>query len=281
MLLAQVIKNITADYLIIGGDLLDTPKPTAEEIGLMYDFIKACEKPVVLIAGNHEMVSKRKDCYQSLESMLKDLNIVHIQEQTIHDHIEYIPYNILHTDWSPTGHAKIAVTHVRGEIPPHVTPEIDLSKFSAFDVVFAGDLHSKTNSQLNILYPGSPFTTSFHSEIPKNSNGYYLIDTDTAVYEWNEFNLPHLLRKKVSASDAMEADGYHHVIYAVEGDLEELQNIEDTELLDKKIVKNLTAPPTLNMSGNIHEELAEYLKTVKGIENVSEYITLFKEVTSK
>ena len=53
-------------------------------------------------------------------------------------------------------------THVRGEIPPHVKPEVDLDRFEDFPVVFAGDLHAHSNTQRNIVYPRSPMTTSFH-----------------------------------------------------------------------------------------------------------------------
>ena len=59
-------------------------------------------------------------------------------------------------------HGNICFTHVRGEIPPHVKPEMDLELFAKYDLVLAGDLHSYENSQKNILYPGSPVTTSFH-----------------------------------------------------------------------------------------------------------------------
>ena len=45
-------------------------------------------------------------------------------------------------------------THVRGEIPPHVKPEVDLDRFEDFPIVFAGDLHAHSNSQRNIVYPG-------------------------------------------------------------------------------------------------------------------------------
>ena len=37
-----------------------------------------------------------------------------------------------------------------------------LNRFKRFPVVFAGDLHAQKNSQRNIVYPGSPMTTSFH-----------------------------------------------------------------------------------------------------------------------
>jgi len=45
---------------------------------------------------------------------------------------------------------------------PHVKPEVDLDRFEDFPVVFAGDLHAHSNTQRNIVYPGSPMTTSFH-----------------------------------------------------------------------------------------------------------------------
>ena len=70
--------------------------------------------------------------------------------------------------------SKPLFTHVRGEIPPHVKPEVELDRFEDFPVVFAGDLHAHSNTQKNIVYPGSPMTTSFHRKEVKT--GYILIN---------------------------------------------------------------------------------------------------------
>ena len=79
-------------------------------------------------------------------------------------------------------------THVRGEIPPHVTPEVDLDRFNDFPVVYAGDLHSHSNTQRNIVYPGSPMTTSFHRDVVKT--GYLLIDEEDDSWHGNSLTYP-------------------------------------------------------------------------------------------
>lgn len=280
IMLAEELNNIDCDYHIFGGDLLDVAKPSLEEVGLMYTFLSKIHKPIIMIAGNHEMDTKKLDNYRHISDMLQDLNVRVVREFETIDGIDYVPYNILHNKSWGVPQSDIAVTHVRGEIPPHVKPEVDLEKFNAYDKVFAGDLHSFTNSQLNILYPGSPFSTSFHRNIPSGTNGYFIIDTDNNSHQWYELCLPQLVRKTVSKAIDMVATTFHYTIYELEGSLEELAIVENSELLDKKITKDISAPPTLNMSGDIAEELAEFLVEVKEIpmEELKDYITLFKDI---
>ena len=150
-------------------------------------------------------------------------------------------------------------THVRGEIPPHVTPEVDLDRFNDFPVVFAGDLHSHSNTQRNIVYPGSPMTTSFHRDIVKT--GYLLINDDS-TWEWGEFTLPQLLRKTVDNENDMQPTMFHHTIYEIEGDVADLANVKNSELLDKKVVKR-SSEATLNLKNlTIEEELVEYMSAI-------------------
>lgn len=280
MLLAEELAKLDYNTIVIAGDLLDVAKPSIEEVGLLYDFLKVIrDREVILIPGNHEMDTKKLDCYRHIEGMLDDLEVHVIRDfQTKHG-IDFIPYNILHSNWhSPC--SKLAITHVRGEIPPHVEPEIDLGRFNEYDKVFAGDLHSYTNSQGIIYYPGSPFSTSFHRSVSSGSNGYFIIDSSTGDHEWIEFKLPQLVRKTISDAKDMVATDFHHTIYELEGDLETLAKIENSELLDKKITNDISAPATLNMTGDITEELAEFLVEIKEIkeEEIGEYITLFKDI---
>ena len=76
---------------------------------------------------------------------------------------------------------------------PHVKPEVDLDRFNDFPVVFAGDLHAHSNTQRNIVYPGSPMTTSFHRQ--EVETGYLLIDPKDWSWNWWPFTLPQLIRK--------------------------------------------------------------------------------------
>jgi hypothetical protein len=149
-------------------------------------------------------------------------------------------------------------THIRGEIPPHVKPEIDLDLLADFPVVFAGDLHAHSNTQRNIVYPGSPMTTSFHRSRVKT--GYLLINERDWSWMWEEFKLPQLIRQTVSDPSDMIPTDYDHTIYEIEGDIHDLAAVKNSDLLDKKVVKrNSEASLIINKDMSIDEELVEYL----------------------
>jgi len=157
-------------------------------------------------------------------------------------------------------------THVRGEIPPHVKPEVDLDRFEDFPIVFAGDLHAHSNSQRNIVYPGSPMTTSFHrTEV---QTGYILINPNTWKWMWEPFDLPQLIRKTVADPNEMIPTEYHHTIYELEGDIQDLANVKNSDLLDKKVVKRSSeAALVMNKDMSIQEELVEYLAYILELED--------------
>lgn len=278
--LIEMANNYDATTLIIGGDLMDVANPTIDEVGLMYDFLKQTNKlDCILIPGNHEMVTKKKDCYIGIEGMLEDLGVRVVRDFETIDGIDYIPYNIINDKW-PTTDSKVAVTHVRGEIPPHVKPEIPLERFAHYDKVFTGDLHSHANSQGNLLYPGSPYFTSFHRTDDSSGNGIFIIDTVDFSHEFVQLNLPQLIRRTVTSAEDMVATDFHHTIYELEGEMDDLAQVENSELLDKKVTTNITTEATLNLSGVVVEELEQYLREVKQVDEnkVSNYITEYEEV---
>ena len=162
---------------------------------------------------------------------------------------------------------KILFTHVRGEIPPHVVPEVNLDLFNGWSIVFAGDLHSHDNSQRNIVYPGSPLTTSFHrSEV---SNGFIAIDTSMMEYEWFDLGLPQLLRKTITDVSEMVKTDFHHTIYEITDAVDNLNKIENSELLDKKLRKNSSeATLILNDDMTIEEELSEFFAYILEIDPI-------------
>ena len=158
-------------------------------------------------------------------------------------------------------HGDILCTHVRGEIPPHVKPEVPLELFDRWKVVLAGDLHSYDNCQRNILYPGSPVSTSFHRSLV--STGVILFDTEDLSHKWIQLDVPQLIRKTAKVGDELVKDEYHHVIYEVEGDISELASIQDSELLDKKVVKKDTdVSLILDPEMSIEDEITEYMQYI-------------------
>lgn len=256
---------------IIGGDLFDR-LPNMEELELYFKFVEGCKIPTYIYPGNHEALKRNTTFLTYLKGVTNRINpLVEIIDDYWSSRelgIDIIPYNRLKEfEKDPTSyydvndHSRILCTHVRGEIPPHVKPEVDLSIFEDWDIVLAGDLHSYANSQLNILYPGSPITTSFHRNLV--DTGIILFDTSTLKHEWIKLEVPQLLRKTVQVGEELEAGEYHHVIYEVEGDLSQLGSIQDSDLLDKKVAKkdNDTAL-ILNSEMSIEDEICEYLRYI-------------------
>ena len=258
----EIEKCDRIDLHIIGGDLFDRV-PSMDELSLYFDFVKGVTKRTIIYDGNHEATRKNKTFFTNLKNATTSINpLVEVIDETYYEEDwAILPYADLHRKESIEGiDTEVLFTHVRGEIPPHVQPEVDLERFDKYRYVFSGDLHAHENTQRNIIYPGSPMTTSFHRNIVKT--GYLLID-DTWEWTWHEFDLPQLLRKTVVSEEEMVQTDFHHTIYEIEGDVSDLSNIKNSELLDKKVIKRKTeATLVLDKEMSMEEELNEYLSYI-------------------
>ena len=258
----EIEKCDKIDLHIIGGDLFDRV-PSMDELSLYFDFIKGVTKRTIIYDGNHEATRKNKTFFTNLKNATTSINpLVEVIDETYYEEDwAILPYADLHRKESIEGiDTEVLFTHVRGEIPPHVQPEVDLERFDKYRYVFSGDLHAHENTQRNIIYPGSPMTTSFHRNIVKT--GYLLID-DTWEWTWHEFDLPQLLRKTVVSEEEIVQTYFHNTIYEIEGDVSDLSNIKNSELLDKKVIKRKTeATLVLDKEMSMEEELNEYLSYI-------------------
>jgi len=276
----EAVDEHDIDLHIIGGDLFDRV-PSMDELTLYFDFVKNTKVRTIIYDGNHEATKKNKTFFSNLIRATKDINplVEVITETYTEDNWAILPYADLHKKKSIEDiNAEILFTHVRGEIPPHVTPEVDLTRFDKFKTVFAGDLHAHENTQRNIVYPGSPMTTSFHRNEVKT--GYIVIDSFDWSWTWHQFNLPQLIRKTITdASDMVQTD-WHHTIYEVEGDVSDLSGVKNSELLDKKVIRRKTeATLILDKEMTIEEELGEYLSYILELEDekVKKIIGVFSD----
>ena len=260
------------DIHIIGGDVFDAlPKP--DEITLFLDYVAGCVCETIIYDGNHEATRKGKTFLTLLKDVVTRLNpLVHIIDgqntlavgtETSPVVLDFVPYTHLKTfkyeDFKEG--ANICCTHVRGNIPPHVIEEIDLDNFAKWDLVLAGDLHSHSNSQKNIVYPGSPLSITFHRN--PIENGVVIVDTNTLNYEFKPLGLPQLIRKTVTSSDEILKTDYDHTIYEVTGNILELADIDTaSNLIDKKIISREN-DAVLNLHNlSQEEELRQYFSIV-------------------
>lgn len=252
-----------ADLVIVGGDVFDR-LPTMDEVELYFDFVESFHKPTLIYPGNHEMLKKDSTFLSNLKKSTHRLNplvsLVDDYYENVGFDLDIIPYNKL-KDYEKHGHefsGRILCTHVRGEIPPHVKSEVDLGIFSRWKVVLAGDLHSYENSQRNILYPGSPYTTSFHRS--RVDTGAILLDANSLEHTWLKFNLPQLIKRTITADETPVATSFDHTIYEVQGDMQELGDLADSELIASKVLKRDTdSALMLDAEMTLDQEVREYV----------------------
>ena len=131
-------------------------------------------------------------------------------------------------------------------------------------------------------------STSFHRN--KIKTGYILIEEAHRSngfkwsWKWGEFKLPQLYRKTVTSTDDMIATDFDHTIYEIEGDVTDLANIKNSDLLDKKLLKK-TSESTLALEKEmtIEEELAMYFKEVLTLdrEKISKVIGVFSDYSKE
>tara|TARA_R100000008_G_scaffold7154_1_gene3896 strand:+ start:1828 stop:2781 length:954 start_codon:yes stop_codon:yes gene_type:complete len=279
----EAIDEHSCDLHIIGGDLFDRV-PSMDELTLYFDFVKNCKVRTVIFDGNHEATKKNFTFFTNLKRVTSEINpLVEVIDETYYeDDWAILPYADLHKKNSIESiNAKHLFTHVRGEIPPHVVPEVDLERFDKFETVFAGDLHAHENTQRNIVYPGSPMTTSFHRN--QVQTGYLTID-ENFDWTWHKFNLPQLIRKTVESPDEMVQTEFDHTIYEIEGDVQDLAKVKNSDLLDKKVVRReIEATLKLHNDMSISEELILYLQEILKLddEKIRNIVGVFNDYSSE
>ena len=76
------------------------------------------------------------------------------------------------------------------------------------------------------------------------------------------------MRKTIRDPKDMIPTDYNHTIYEIEGNVQDLAGVKNTELLDKKIVRRKTeAALILTQEMTIEEELIEYLSYILELED--------------
>lgn len=262
---SRVKREYAIDLEIHGGDIFDK-MPNLTELSLYLEYV-ATAGNLCIFDGNHEASKKGETFLELLRGVLAGVNKECKLITEYHTATEEIPFDILpYCQLKKFEKSKVypkdrkaLLTHVRGEIPPHVKAEVDLDIFKGWDVVFAGDLHSHSNTQKNIVYPGSPITVSFHRK--EVDTGVIVIDTEDMSWEWVNLEVPQLIRKRVSSEAEIVSTEYNHTIYELEGDAVDLMGVS-SEFLDKKIIKS-AEEATLNLKGlSFRDEVHLYLEEV-------------------
>lgn len=284
MLVDELNQVPDVDLMVIGGDLLDTAKPTTEEVELMFALLAKLKHKTDIYSGNHEMAVKKGigkySCLQNFADEISrgnpSVEVLYSSRSAEYDIVGYEEISNKQLHRPP--HSKLCFTHVRGEIAPHVKWEIDPSFFKDYDLVITGDLHSHENTQGKFIYPGSPLVTSFH-RTRATGNGYIIVDTDDLTWTWHSLShLPQLVRKTVSNINEMIETEYDWTVYEVEANILESRDIKKSNLLDKKIVTGFAKDAVLNLQGtSMSSEMSMFLKDVAKVpeQDIDRLLTKF------
>lgn len=261
------------DVTVIAGDIFDK-KPDTDEVCLFLSYVNQLKNPTIAIPGNHEATAKGKTF---LEHFTKDNTIInsnfHLFVENGRIEIDGVgfqafPYGEMQTNnVPPYVKGDILITHIRGEVPPHISAEFDFDRISDWNLVLLGDLHFRHQyKNFPVYYPGSPLNTSFD----RNEDRDYGVDIidfmsdDTYTVTFRKLELPKLLRKTITAEDDLTPLPPHHVVYEIKGSIDSLSKIKNHELLDKKIIDKSNNRSKLQLDNlSLKEELHAYLGHMK------------------
>ena len=275
------------DVHIIAGDIFDK-KPEPDEICLFLSYINSVTIPTYIIPGNHEATRKGESFFEyfTQENAIKNENVTVFtrngRASVGQAHFCFFPYGEMQKNNLPEYvEGDILVTHIRGEVPPHVSPEFDFSRLASWRLCLLGDLHfNHRYADTDCYYPGSPLNTTFDRD-EKRQYGvdiYNFSSDKDYKREFVDLQLPKLIRKRISAGDPMPENSINHVVYEVTGSVDELTKIENTELLDKKIASAPDDSSKLDLKNkNTFEELELYLDYIK-IKDKTAVLNEFKEL---
>jgi DNA repair exonuclease SbcCD nuclease subunit len=275
------------DIHIISGDIFDK-KPEPDEICLFLDYINSVKIPTYIIPGNHEATKKGSSFLEHFcEHNAINNSLVHIFTKNTRIKVKdqqfyFFPYGEVETK-NLLAHqpGEILVSHIRGEVPPHITEEFDFERLRPWNLILLGDLHFyHRHRDFNAWYPGSPLNTSFDRDTSRDYGVISIEFSSINQYKVNFINLdlPKLIRKTVKNKEQMKPDDKHYVIYEITGSLDELAAVENSELLDKKIAVKPSSQATLNLHNlSLVEEVEQYLQ-FKQIEQKDLILNEFKQL---
>lgn len=274
------------DVHIISGDIFDK-NPQPDEVTLFLSYINRVTIPTYVIDGNHEATSKGKT-FLSFFAEQYAVNNNHVRIITENTNLEilgqmfqFFPYTAVGKKEFPEPiNDSVLVTHIRGDVPPHISAELDLEKLKPWKLILLGDLHwNHVHEPYPMYYPGSPLNTSFDRD-DKKKYGVDIFSFDSVdnfSVEFVDLKLPKLIRKTITTTQDMIADRYNHIVYEVKGSIDEIAKIEKTDLLDKKIVARDVSESTLDLKDkSIFEELELYLDYIA----VSNKLSVLEEYKS-
>ncbi len=206
--LAEQLKDYTRDEIrvVIAGDLVHQKIIISnEQLILGTWLIKNLETiaPVVIIAGNHDLLENNKDRVDSITPMvqfLPEANVNYFKETNCYldDNIVWCVYSIFEGNEKPdidsarkefgkdktyVGLYHAPVLNAKTDIGYEIDHGAGLDIFEGCDMVLLGDIHRRqsfNHKGIQIAYPSSLIQQNFGENVSKH--GYLLWDVETKTF---------------------------------------------------------------------------------------------------
>ena len=275
--LFDILSKETYDALILGGDIFDNAKPTLQEIRIFYKNIQKIDKPIYIIAGNHENIEK----YKTTFDYLPEVNFKYFRNEAIS--LEKIDlYFVSHTYKDQLTDLRLQLknkknilfSHLRCNVPPYIKEEYDIKFLSnTFDLVILGDIHQPLELFNNVHYPGQPFSSKY---TPNVEHQYFLIDTDTLEITKKELNLPNKILLNLTLKQAKDYIYSPENLYKVKitGFIDELKEFKNTKnvIFEKTIKTSITETEAFTLVDNKIDTVELLKKTTKDMYKLSDSV---------
>ncbi len=198
--------------IVIAGDIVHQKITISNELTMLVSwFLNKCSElcPVVLIAGNHDLLENNKDRIDSLTPIIEIMNNPYVNYLTeskcyLDENIVWCCYSIFEENIRPDievyrkeyGNDKkyIGLFHapVNGAITSvgfEFDESVELKQFEGCDAVIMGDIHHRQNfvhKGINITYCGSFIQQDFGERV--SEHGYLIWDVEHLDYTEHDIN---------------------------------------------------------------------------------------------
>ena len=216
--------------ILIAGDLVHQKIVISnEQLMLGTWFLRALEKiaPVILIAGNHDLLENNKDRMDSISPMvqfLPDQNINFFKESKCYldDNIVWCVYSIFEENARPNiegarlefgedktyiGLFHAPLINAKTDIGYEIDHGAELDIFEGCDMVMLGDIHKRqffNHKGIQIAYPSSLIQQNFGENVTKH--GFLMWDVETKTFtEHDVENKYSFYQFKIKSLEDLEA----------------------------------------------------------------------------
>jgi len=219
--------------IVIVGDLVHQKITISNEQYMLLSWLlDECSKicPVILVAGNHDLLENNKDRVDSITPIVDQINrynknVMYLKERKCYrdDDIVWTNYSIFEENRRPdieehqekygndntyVGLFHAPVVGASTDLGFEFESATPLEHFKGCDMVLLGDIHKRQSFEIDgipMAYPSSLIQQNYGESVSKH--GFLLWDVETRTFEEHDISIPYgWYQFKITSLDDLEED---------------------------------------------------------------------------